>query len=204
MYGHSFVCQEDIFNATVIVCFRYDWGANLDTIRQKSGCLNIDQHVDQHVPMTWGYGSYFQRYYLNDQAEFLLGFNEPNHKEQSNILAEDAARYWPEVEKLAAGRPLVSPAAAPCGGSNCNGNTKEWFDLFFKHCNGCRIDYLATHVYKCDVDKTMNFLEDLYHTYNRTIWLTEFACPYKTNPKTQLKYMQELLPRLEKADYIFR
>ncbi|XP_045173697.2 uncharacterized protein LOC123535200 [Mercenaria mercenaria] len=197
----AFLCDD--FKALNNVAWWYNWGANIDKIRNYSGCVNVSQHADTHVPMTWGYGHYFSRYYIYDQAEFLLGFNEPNHKAQSNIKPEDAAKYWREVEALADGRPVVSPAAAPCA-SGCNGDTKEWFDQFFKSCNDCRVDYLATHVYSCNADKTMAFLEGLYKLYNLTIWLTEFACPRKTNPLRQLKYMKEVLPKLEEAPYIFR
>lgn len=183
---------------------RYDWGANLDLIRKFSKCANVDQHIDTHVALLWGAGSYFSNYYINNQSDFVLGFNEPNHYEQSNITAEKAASMWPEVEKLSNGRPIVSPAAAPCGGTKCHGDTEEWFDAFFELCKNCRVDYLATHAYFCNANKTMTFLLRLYQKYSKEIWLTEFACPRSTDTDKQLLYMQELLPMLESAPFIFR
>lgn len=197
----GFLCDD--FKALNNIAWWYDWGANLDNLRKRSNCVNITENAYHHVPMTWGYGSYFSKYYIYDSAKYLLAFNEPNHHAQSNIQPEDAARYWSKVEELADGRPIVSPAAAPCG-SGCNGNTTQWFDTFFQYCNNCRVDYLATHVYKCSAFKTMKFLEDLYKRYNRKIWLTEFACPYTGNPLRELRYMKELLPKLEAADFVFR
>lgn len=182
---------------------RYDWGANIDNIRERSNCENVIDNADIHVPMVWGYGSYFSNYYIYDHTEYLLGFNEPNHHGQSNITPQEAASYWKEVEKLADGRLIVSPAAAPCG-TGCNGNTTKWFDEFFGNCIDCRIDFLATHAYFCSANKTMEFLEGLYKRYNMLIWLTEFSCPYVNKPERELKYMKEVLPLLEAAPYVFR
>merc|ERR1712013_469839 len=42
------------------------------------------------------------------------------------------------------------------------------------------------------------------HEYGKKIWLTEFACPMTSDPNTIKQYMQEVLPRLEAADYVDR
>jgi hypothetical protein len=140
---------------------------------------------------------------IYNESQYILGFNEPNHFKQSNLTALEAALLWPEIEKISGGRPLVSPSASPCGGK-CHGDTQEWFDLFFRYCNGCRVDYLATHAYNCEADSTMNFLYGLYIRYGRKIWLTEFACPYTSDPENEKKYMSQILPRLESAPFVFR
>ena len=46
--------------------------------------------------------------------------------------------------------------------------------------------------------------QDLYNAYNRKIWLTEVACPGTRDPATIRRYMEELVPRLEAADYVDR
>ena len=152
--------------------------------------------------MTWGYGTYFSNYYIYNETKYLLGFNEPNHLNQSNLTPAEAASHWPEVEALADGRPIVSPSAAPCGG-NCI-STEDWFDWFFGNCTGCRVDYLATHAFYCNPDYTMAFLENLYNKYQKKIWLTEFACKLTTNVYDQFYLMDVLLPRLEEADFVYR
>jgi hypothetical protein len=154
--------------------------------------------------MVWGYGSYFSQYYLNNEAAFLMAFNEPNHKTQSNIDPVQAASVWGEVETLADGRPIVSPSPARCDGPNCLCSTEKWFDEFFANCSGCRVDYLATHMYSCNPYETMEFLENLYKKYGLKIWLTEFACPYHWNDAVQRAYMEEVLPMLERAHYIYK
>ena len=155
--------------------------------------------------MVWGWHPGQEIPYIPKTAKFVLGFNEPNHVEQSNLTAKAAAKYWRILEKGARGFSLVSPAAAPCGSkTGCHGNAVEWFDEFFQECTGCRIDYLATHAYFCDTNETITYLAKLFDRYGLKIWLTEFACPHTMSALKQLDYMSQILPWLEASPYIFR
>nr|KAG5699040.1 hypothetical protein BaRGS_025434 [Batillaria attramentaria] len=49
----------------------------------------------------------------------------------------------------------------------------------------------------------MDFLHELYTRFHKKIWLTEVACPTHSYSHA-LAFMQELLPRLEAADHVFR
>ena len=121
------------------------------------------------------------------------------------MTAKKAAKYWRVLEKGAREFLLVSPAAAPCGSkTGCHGNTIEWFDEFFEECDGCRVDYLATHAYFCGAKETMSFLTKLFYRYGLKIWLTDFACPHTTSVQKQLRYMSEILLWLETSPLIFR
>lgn len=165
----------------------------------------MEQYESTYIPMVWGWRQGQAAPSVSRSAKFVLGFNEPNHFEQSNLTAQEAAEYWQILQNSSHGLPLVSPAAAPCGSkSGCHGDTTEWFDEFFKECTGCRIDYLATHAYFCDAGETMDFLEKLFERYGLKIWLTEFACPHTKSALKQLEYMSEILPLLEDAPFIFR
>jgi len=185
----------------------YDWGSR-PFYHDNQTCGNMDAITEAHVPMVWGWWHNSQHPFtltLPSNTRALLGFNEPNHKEQSGLTPEKAALAWPEVEHHAVGIPLVSPAAAPCGSATkCIGNTIEWFDRFFNACSSCRVDFLATHLYSCNAQHTMSVLHDLYQRYHRKIWLTEFSCPHTHDAHRQLQYMKDILPRLEAADYIHR
>merc|ERR1712083_1106186 len=68
----------------------------------------------------------------------------------------------------------------------------------------CRVDFISTHIYSCSADYTMQVLQDLYSAYGRKIWLTEFACPMTSDPNVIRQYMQEVIPRLEAADFVDR
>lgn len=139
---------------------------------------------------------------LPSDANILMGFNEPNHMSQANLTPLEAATRWRKLEEYNSGRILVSPAAAPCG-ANCNiGDAKLWFIEFFNHCQGCRVDILATHAYWCNPTTTMNYLNELWTLFNKPIWLTEFSCPETHSAQTQLQYMKAILPLLEATDYV--
>ena len=178
---------------------------DISRFRSDPSCAPYSSLLDKYVPMVWSwYPAHSKTVRVPDNAEAVSGFNEPNHREQANLRAADAAVYWRTIEQQSKGKPLVSPSSAPCGGSGCLGNTNQWFDEFFRHCNGCRVDYLATHHYSCSADNTMRYLKNLYDQYGKKIWLTEFACSYSSDARKQLHYMQTLLPKLEAAPFVYR
>ena len=93
---------------------------------------------------------------------------------------------------------MVSPSPVPCVGDCNGGDMYEWFDAFFAACDklgGCRVDKIATHIYDCSADATMDKLEELHTRYNRPIWLTEFACPFTEDETTISSFMAAVLPR---------
>jgi len=149
------------------------------------------------VPMVWNI-QLMQEDPVEERYPILLGFNEPNHEDQSNIEPELAAAAWIELQNLYPDKILVSPA--PAGGST------SWFDPFFEACEalGCRIDYLATHDYVGNANQVMNRLEKLYQRYGRKVWLTEFAVCCTRDEKVVTDFVKEILPRLEQADFVFR
>src|SRR5258708_6890498 len=53
----------------------------------------------EFVPMIWGSGSLHSA--LPAGSKFVLGFNEPNFKSQSNLTPAQAAADWPSVETAA-------------------------------------------------------------------------------------------------------
>jgi len=132
---------------------------------------------------------------VDDQYKFILGFNEP---ERHDISPEDAARTWIEIQNRYPDKILVSPA--PAGGKT------SWFDPFFEACEvlGCRIDYLATHDYKGDVEEVMGHMELLYNRYGRKIWLTEFAKCCTKDQNEVVDFVKEIIPRLEAAEFVYK
>ena len=182
---------------------RYDWQQETKHYITWYHCNEMWGHRWNYVPMINRVNN--ETFHLENHTNsgFILGYNEPNHIEQANVTGREAAAHWPEIESVAAGQKLVSPAASPCGG-NCHGDALEWFDEFFHHCNGCRVDYIATHIYKCNATQVMDYLKQVYDRYGKKIWLTEFACPHTHSAARQLTFMKEVLPLLESAQYVFR
>ena len=80
----------------------YNWGYTGSSVHDQFLAEGGD--ID-FVPMTWngGYdlGRLREFYATHPEAKFLLGFNEPNFKAQSNMTPSQAAEKWPALEQLA-------------------------------------------------------------------------------------------------------
>jgi hypothetical protein len=174
----------------------------------------------EFVPMIWGAGSLNAS--VPSGSDFLLTFNEPNfHAPQSNLTAQEAASYWPEIEAKAAaagGIPIVGPGLNFCGpAQNCNQtNPYQYYKDFFAACTGCKVDYVAVHWYNCDLPSLRDYLEpDVppkppgtglpgFEQFGKPIWLTEFSCGGSASVAEQEAYMREAVPYLESNPHVFR
>jgi hypothetical protein len=145
------------------------------------------------------------------QSRYLLTFNEPNFDVQGNLTPEQAASYWPDIERIADAHNLaiVSPALNFCGGGCNETDPMVWFDKFFAACANCRIDYLALHAYVCyGTALSSAYLDPFWQKYHKKIWLTEFSCldgsADATVSANQSRYMQEAITVLESNPNVFR
>jgi hypothetical protein len=198
--------------------WNYSWGANHISLQPK----NIE-----FVPMTWG-GSNKEELrqslqktvkanIKSQKSKRLLGFNEPDKKDQSDIPYMKAIELWPELEKLDI--PLCSPACANTEGINddtAQGVPGTWMKDFVKEADkrGYRIDYIGVHWY--GGGSAPHFKEKLKRIYDkygkRPLLITEFAPAdwttggdikqNKHKPEKVLKFMKEVLPWMEKQDWI--
>lgn len=182
------------------VSWWYNWSP------QASGA---DDNGVAFVPMVWGDQDLDAT--LPVDADFVLGFNEPNFHAQSNLTAAEAAARWPMLEAMAGSRPIVSPAMNFCGpAADCNGtNPYQYLKDFFAACPNCRVDYVAVHWYNCDLPSLRDYLEpggnlEGFEQFGRPIWLTEFSCDGKASVSEQQAYMELALPYLESNPHVFR
>lgn len=181
--------------------WRYDWSASGSTtplveyvpIRQNAGWpgwseINGKQHVS-HV----------------------LGFNEPDHVEQSNVTVAQAVAQWPDM--LRTGLRVGSPACTDF----------SWLYQFMDSCkaHNYRVDYVAVHSY-WGGKSPANWYNDLKYIHERTgrpIWITEWnnganwtneywpdgAANYTTaNATKQLNDIKAILQVLDTAHFIER
>lgn len=105
--------------------------------------------------------------------ELVLGFNEPNQGDQSNMSAADGAALWNQMilPLKAKGAKLVSPAttSAPSG--------KTWIQDMNKACGGdCGFDYIALHWYGTSIDSFKAYVDDWYKTFGKPLIISEYAC----------------------------
>ena len=171
--------------------------------------------------MVWGSGTANSA--LPAGAKYVLGFNEPNFKAQSDLSPQQAAAAWPQIQAhaKAAGIPLVSPAVNFCGSasdsSQCTVSTitdpYTYLKDFFAACAGCEVDYVAVHWYNCDLPSLKAYIEGNTSTggglegfvqFGKPIWLTEFSCDTSASAADQEAYMRAAIPYLEGNPHVFR
>jgi hypothetical protein len=105
----------------------------------------------------------------------LLGYNEPDSVDQSNIAFGDAVWSWPDL--LGTGLRVGSPAPTDGG--------LGWLNSFMAGAaaENKRVDFVALHYYRCygnaadptgAVNQFYNFLKGVYDTHRKPIWITEW------------------------------
>ena len=181
----------------------YSWGSNIPK--------DVPADVD-FIPMIWGHwgdsagiakvGAAAKEAGIRE----LLGFNEPDQHDQSNLTVEKALAAWPELMKT--GLRLGSPG--------CVHPDREWMKAFMAGVKKqkLQVDYVCVHSYgNTDADAFMNRLESVHKLYDRPLWITEFACgdweaksvaQNRHKPELVLKFMKQVLPRLEKCSFVER
>ncbi len=80
--------------------------------------------------------------------------------------------------------------------------------------NQLRVDFVCVHSYGGpNPDALIKRLENVHKLFQRPIWITEFGCgdweaksaqENKHRPETVLRFMEKVLPMLEKLDYLER
>lgn len=136
----------------------------------------------------------------------LLGFNEPDGKEQGNMTVEAALDAWPVL--METGLRLGSPG--------CIHPDKEWMIAFMDGVKqrGLRVDYVCVHSYGGpNADALVQRLEKVHALFNRPIWITEFAVgdwkaksadQNQHKSETVLRFMEKVLPMLDRLDFVER
>jgi hypothetical protein len=121
----------------------------------------------------------------NARYPTLLGFNEPNKVDQSNLTVETAIALWPQVTADPAIR-VGSPA------TSADAPGQAWFTSFMSMATtlNLRVDFVAIHWYgwnagSCDakaaqLESYVKWAEAI--PGNRPIWITEWGCLNLSNP----------------------
>ena len=165
----------------------------------------------EFVPMVWGGKPDASFTKLGEQlrkagCKQLLGLNEPDQKKQSNVTVEDAIALWPKL--METGLRLGSPG--------CVHPDREWMKSFMKAVDEqrLRVDFVTVHSYGgLSADALMKRLDDVHKLFNRPLWITEFAvgdwqaktrAENRYQPEQIVKFMQQLLPRLDSCEFVER
>lgn len=154
-------------NSGLETAWYYNWGPN----PSKKGMPTVDASM-RFMPMIWGWNAEKTPAALQalraQQPSILLGFNEPDHRDQSNIPVKTALDAWPQFDGIAT--ELVSPAAANSLGLWM----QEFMDGVKKR--KLRVDSVAVHSYPGpSASGFLSMLNRVHEYYKRPIWVTEFA-----------------------------
>ncbi len=192
-----------------------DWSNRLQALDVKwfyTWGSDMAEHIPagiEFVPMVWDRKKCTDeviKRLVGEGHDTLLGFNEPDHGRQANLSVEEALKLWPRL--MDSGMRLGSPGAVHPSG--------EWMTAFMEQAThrGYRVDFICVHSYMGDNPKHfLKWLEKIHKLYKRPLWITEFAVadwkakgdkPNRYSPEDVFKFMEAVLPKLEKLDYVER
>lgn len=145
--------------------------------------------------------------YGKSYVTHLLGYNEPDHVEQSNVTVAQAIQQWPDM--LKSGLRLGSPACT----------NFSWLYQFMDSCKArnYRVDYVAVHAY-WGGKTPQNWYNDLKYIHERTgrpLWITEWnnganwtneswPTDWASQQNKQLNDLKAILTVLDTAHFIER
>ena len=163
----------------------------------------------EFIPMIWGGGNSIRQTcrQLKEQGhKQVLGFNEPDQHDQSNLTVEQALAAWPAL--MESGLRLGSPG--------CVHPDRDWMKSFMAQAKArsYRIDFISMHWYwEPRPEAFLGRVEGVHKLFGLPIWITEFAVadwdagakkPNRFSRNQVLRFMQRVLPALEKTSYVER
>lgn len=197
--------EDKVANSNV--SWHYSWGHELKSKEPDSV---------EFVPMIWGAWSdtlavqrkldEIKAWKDEGKVKFLLGYNEPDNKDQANMLVERAIAYWPRLMEV--GLSLGSPG--------CVHADREWMTDFMDEIEkrNYRVDFICVHWYGgANAQSLVNHLNKIYDLYKKPIWITEFApadwsattaSNSKVTKEKATNFMKEILPELDKLEFVHR
>lgn len=132
----------------------------------------------------------------------LLGYNEPERKDQGDIPLEVAVENWPRLVKLAEEKNLRLGSPAP---SSDNGGM-NYFHAFMEEAKKkkLRVDFIAMHWYRSrDAGAFGDFLDELGKEYKVPVWVTEFN-GWAGDERENYQFLRGALRYLERSRHVER
>ena len=180
--------------AEMQVAWYYDW---------KTTPVQGVPNTTSFIPMMWGINSAGA---MTQRVPIVLGFNEPNIANQSNISPAQALAAWPQVQKWG-----IRVGAPAIGGDSTA--ARAWLTAFMTGAQQqhLRVDFIPIHWYgPPDPATFLSFVDSVHAQFNLPIWITEFAVKDSLNggatytPAQVLSFMHAVLPALENRPYVER
>lgn len=139
-------------------------------------------NIDLNSTLNWEYVAIRQTRWWPDLGgqnwqtrgvNHLLGYNEPDSADQSNVAVGDAIWSWPDLlwTGLRVGAPAVTDSSSAGMGVN-------WLYDFIEQADaaGLRVDYVPIHYYRDNesISTFRNYLIDIHNRTGRPLWVTEW------------------------------
>ena len=204
----QFGYAEEIKALSPGICWTYNWGV-APSANVKSLLGSEEGKEMEYIPMAWDTGADVEKlkqYYRDHPGcKYLLGYNEPNLQDQSDITPQQAADVWPALEAIADefDLKLVSPAMSYTGSAINDGKIWQpfdWLDEFIKlykqqNSREPKMDAIAIHTYMNSTAPTLDFVNQWVDRYGKKIWVTEFAAG-ENNPDS-LTQVREMIKKVQ-------
>lgn len=134
--------------------------------------------------------------------DHLLGFNEPERKDQANMPLAKCVELWPKLAALAEKKNLRLGSPAP----SSDGGGMAFLDAFMEEVKAkkLRVDFIALHWYRSrDPGAFEDWVKEIARKYKRPVWITEFngwSGPEKENHD----FLRKVLKFLERSKVVER
>lgn len=152
--------QCDFTNST----WFYNWSASTEWTTNPNA--HSKSYNQEFVPEKWGAGGDPQEFYTLEDVSHLMGYNEPDHEEQSNVSVETAIEEWPILQKT--GLRLGSPATTDF----------NWLYDFMSEAKkqNYRVDYVVIHAYWGGLSGSdwYDKLKEVHQKTGRPLWIKEW------------------------------
>jgi len=175
----------------------------------------------EYVPMFWSGGNVntgnIQNVINNSSSQYVLGFNEPEREDQSNMTVATALARWADLQVLRDnGFKLVSPAPSDTR------DGRAWLDEFMDGVEAdpnLEVDEIAFHWYgsvnpnnpTSSANSFLNKVDQYHNNYGRPVWITEFAgldfannFDSATMQEANQIFLERVVAGLESRDYVTR
>ncbi|KIK55560.1 glycoside hydrolase family 128 protein [Collybiopsis luxurians FD-317 M1] len=181
--------------ANTAISWLYNWG---DTAP-----ANLPKGIE-FVPMQWGKDGVdgFQAKVKASGAKYVLGFNEPERPDQSNIPVADAVTLFKQYltplrsQGIKVGAPAVS--SAPEG--------QAWIKAFAQQCTDC-FDFIPLHWYGTGSANFLGYLDTMHKATELAkyqLWVTEFGDTTMNDPTTVKNFLTDTIKSMDGLSYVDR
>jgi hypothetical protein len=144
----------------------------------------------------------------------VMSFNEPNQVNQANMTAARAAQIWPAFSAL---RGQGIRVGAPAMGWRINNAMPTWLAVFVTAVGSADFDFIPIDLYADNFNdptgeaaKVVAFATTLQSTYNKPVWLKEFAVisygslPSQPNHIQAEAFMDQMFSRMRTSSIFER